>query len=335
LITVTLYHRSDCPECDLIEANLDKLQSSVPHRLVKVNIDSDPDLKKVYGKEAPVVQMGPYRLRETFSLQDLLVALGAARDRQVILEKSDDGYRKRMERGHTVSKTDRFSYWLSRHYMVIFNILVFVYVGLPFLAPTLMKANVTFPARAIYTIYSPLCHQFAFRSWFLYGDQTYYPRELAMIDGVVTYERLSGVEEVDLAEARRFVGNQNVGYKVALCQRDIAMYGGILLFGLVFSFSGHRLRSIPWYLWLLLGVVPIGWDGASQLPSLMGIDLPGWLPLRESSPLLRSLTGGLFGIMTAWYIYPLIEATMRETRAMLARKVAVVQQTRSPKDKSQ
>jgi hypothetical protein len=62
------------------------------------------------------------------------------------------------------------------------------------------------------------------------------------------------------------------------------MYGGILLFGLVFSLSGHRLRSIPWYLWLLLGVVPIGWDGASQLPSLMGINLPDWLPIRESSP---------------------------------------------------
>jgi uncharacterized membrane protein len=153
-----------------------------------------------------------------------------------------------------------------------------------------------------------------------------------MIDGVVTYERLAGVEDVDLAEARRFLGNDNVGYKVALCQRDIAMYGGILLFGLIFSLSRRRITSIPWYLWLLLGVVPIGFDGASQLPSLMGLNLPGWLPIRESSPLLRSLTGAMFGIMTAWYIYPLIEAAMRETRAMLARKVNVVQQIRSPKD---
>jgi uncharacterized membrane protein len=332
LITVTLYHRSDCQECELIETNLGKLQNSVPHQLVKVNVESDPDLLKVYGKEAPVVQIGPYRVRESFSLQDLLVALGAARDRQNFLERSDEGYRKRLERGHAVSKTDRFSYWLSRNYMILFNVIVFVYVGLPFLAPTLMRVNITFPARVIYTVYSPLCHQFAFRSWFLYGDQAFYPRELAMIDGVVTYERLAGTAEVDLAEARRFVGNEAVGYKVALCQRDIAMYGGILLFGLAFALSDRRIRSIPWYLWLLLGVVPIGLDGASQLPSLMGINLPDWLPIRESSPVLRSLTGAMFGVMTAWYIYPLIEATMRETRAMLARKVAVVQQTRSPKD---
>jgi uncharacterized membrane protein len=327
LITVTLYHRSDCSSCDRIEADLNKLQNSIPHQLVKVNIDTNPDLFKVYGAEAPAIQIGPYRLREPFSQQDLLVALGAARDRQSFLERSDEGYRRRVERGRTVSKTDRFSLWLSKHFMVVFNLLVFVYVGLPFLAPTLMKANITFPARAIYTVYSPLCHQFAFRSWFIYGEQAYYPRELAMIDGVVTYERLQGIEEVDLSQARRFVGNENVGYKVALCQRDIAMYGGILLFGLVFSLSGRRWRSIPWYLWLLLGVVPIGWDGASQLPSLMGLNLPGWLPLRESTPLLRSITGGMFGVMTAWYIYPLIEAAMRETRAMLARKMAVVEQS--------
>jgi uncharacterized membrane protein len=331
VITVTLYHPTDCTSCDQIEKSLDHLQSSIPHQLVKVNIDSDADLLKIYGPQVPVVQIGPYRLREPITQQDLLVALGAARDRQQFLERSDQGYRQRLERGHSISKTDQFSHWLSRHYMLLFNLIVFVYVGLPFLAPALMKVNIQLPARVIYTVYSPLCHQFAFRSWFIYGEQSFYPRELAMIDGIVTYERLMGIEEADLAEARRFVGNEQVGYKVALCQRDIAMYGGILLFGLVFSLSGRRLRSVPWYLWLLLGVVPIGLDGASQLPSLMGINLPIWLPIRESSPLLRSITGAMFGVMTAGYIYPMIEAAMRETRAMLARKIAVVQQTQNQK----
>jgi uncharacterized membrane protein len=333
LITVTLYHSTDCPGCERIEKDLEQLQSSVPHNLVKVNIESDPDLLKVYGAEVPAIQIGPYRLMEPISQQDLLIALGAARDRHQSLERLDQGYRDRLERGHSISKTDRFSHWLSRHYMIIFNLIVFIYVGLPFLAPALMNSNIQMPARVIYTVYSPLCHQFAFRSWFIYGEQTFYPRELARIDGVITYERLQGIQDVDLAEARQFVGNEQVGYKVALCQRDIAMYGGILLFGLVFSLSGRRLRSIPWYLWLLLGVVPIGYDGASQLPSLMGINLPFWLPIRESSPLLRSITGALFGIMTAWYIYPLIEAAMRETRAMLARKMAVIQQTKNQKNK--
>jgi uncharacterized membrane protein len=332
VINVTLYHRTDCPGCAEIEENLVQLQSSVPHQLIKVNINSDADLQNIYSGDTPVVQIGPYRLTQPITRQDLLASLGAARDRHQFLERSDPGYKARVDRGQRISKTDEFSYWISRRYMIFFNLVVFLYVGLPFLAPTLMKANVTLPARAIYTVYSPLCHQFAFRSWFIYGEQTYYPRQLAMIDGVITYERLSGAEEIDLVEARRFVGNDQVGYKVALCQRDIAMYGGIFLFGLVFSLTGRRLRSVPWYLWLLLGVVPIGWDGASQLPSLMNIQALEWLPIRESSPLLRSVTGALFGIMTAWYIYPLIENAMRETRYMLARKMAVVRQSQSHKN---
>jgi len=36
---------------------------------------------------------------------------------------------------------------------------------------------------------------------------------------------------------------------------------------------------------------------------------------------LRTLTGGLFGLMTVWYLYPLIEETMRDTYALLTRKM--------------
>lgn len=327
MITVTLFHRSDCQSCGLIEANLRELQPSIPHNLVKVDVDSDPDLWKKYWAEVPMLQIGPYRLTEPFTRQDILAALGAARDRQQYLQRADEGYQARWERGHTISKTDRFSHWLSRHYMILFNLLLFIYVGLPFLAPTLMQANIQWPARVIYTIYSPFCHQFAFRSWFLFGKQTFYPLELAQMDNLATYEEVRSIDEVNLAEARRFIGDERVGYKIALCQRDIAIYGGILLFGLVFMFSGRRLGSVPWYVWLLLGVGPIGLDGTSQLPGLMGINLPVWLPIRESNPLLRTATGAMFGIMTAWYIYPIIESVMQETRAMLARKIAVVKQT--------
>jgi hypothetical protein len=38
--------------------------------------------------------------------------------------------------------------------------------------------------------------------------------------------RLPNIEE-DIFAARQFVGNPQVGYKVARCQRDVAIYGGI------------------------------------------------------------------------------------------------------------
>ena len=129
----------------------------------------------------------------------------------------------------------------------------------------------------------------------------------------------------DIFEARGFIGNDVVGYKVALCERDVAMYLTMLGFGIVFWLSGRRIRSIPWYLWVVIGLGPIGVDGLSQLPSVIA-NLPEWLPIRESTPFLRTLTGGLFGLMTAWYLYPMIEETMGETRRLVARKIATAAQ---------
>ena len=48
------------------------------------------------------------------------------------------------------------------------------------------------------------------------------------------------------------------------------------------------------------------------------------MPVRESTPIIRTITGVLFGFTTAWYIYPLIEETMLETRRMLTRKIAII-----------
>lgn len=327
MITVTFYYRQDCARCDEALDDLLALQALIPHQLVKIDIDGEVALQERYGSSVPVVQVGPYRLKSTFTRQDLQVALSAARERHNYLEQTDEQYRVRLERGHRLSGTDRFTYWLSHHYMALFNVLVFIYVGLPFLAPVLMKTGLPAPARVIYTVYSPLCHQLAFRSWFLFGEQPYYPRELANMPVKLTYEALTQEQSIDLLAARRFVGNETAGYKVALCERDVAIYGGILLFGVLFALTGRRLRSIPWYIWIAVGLIPIGLDGVSQLFSMAGIAWPVQVPIRESTPLLRTLTGGLFGLTTAWYIYPLIEETMRETQAMITQKMAVKQQT--------
>jgi uncharacterized membrane protein len=193
-----------------------------------------------------------------------------------------------------------------------------------------MKVGATLPAKVIYTVYRPFCHEFAFRSWFLFGGQPDYPRQLANIPGVLTYEQVSGKSSFDVEAARDFVGNESLGYKVAICQRDVAMYGSILLFGIIFSFLRKRIKAYSWFIfvWIGIGIIPIAVDGFSQLPSLISTGLPAWMPLRESTPFLRTLTGGLFGIMTAWYIYPVIEETMLETRNLMAQKLAVVNQTK-------
>ena len=184
-----------------------------------------------------------------------------------------------------------------------------LYSLLPFLAPLLMKVGYINAAQWIYQPYKLVCHTYAFRSVFLFGDQPIYARGNS--DG--EFEQASGINlgRVDgLFAARDFQGNEQMGYKVALCQRDVAIYLALAINGVFYALLRWRgVHSIPFWLFLLIGVVPIGLDGLSQLFSQPPFNL---IPFRESTWWLRILTGSLFGTSVAWLIYPLIGGAMDE-----------------------
>jgi uncharacterized membrane protein len=328
MLTVILYTKPDCHLCEQAKTDLETLQEQHPHRLVEIDITSDPALLKAYLVEIPVVQIGPYTLKYPFDRQKLAVALGAARDRRDQLDKlSADRDKQHAARGEQITFADRALYWLSRHYLALLNFAMLLYFGLPILAPVLMYAGLSAPANVIYTLYKPLCHQFGFRSFFLFGEQAYYPLQEAGIPDVITFEAATGLQDVrnpfalSRYEARAFIGNPTVGYKIALCQRDLAIYAAIFLFGVLYALSGRRLKPLHWMLWILIGIAPVALDGFSQLFSQMEWSwLTPWLPYRESTPFLRVLTGGLFGFATAWFAYPAIEESMAETRQFFIKK---------------
>jgi uncharacterized membrane protein len=61
-------------------------------------------------------------------------------------------------------------------------------------------------------------------------------------------------------------------------------------------------------IWIILGVLPLGLDGVTQLFYYMqGVLDISSVFLRESTPWLRSVTGAMFGFSTGWYIFPSIE----------------------------
>lgn len=218
-----------------------------------------------------------------------------------------------------VTFADRLVYGFARRWLLVFNLFILAYVGLPFLAPALMASGNTGAARIIYTIYSPLCHQLGYRSWFLFGEESNYPRAV--------FRQVTGIDPDDLWGARGFLGNERLGYKVAFCQRDVAIYGGILLGGLIYSlgFVRRRLRPLHWVGWILLGVLPIALDGFSQLFTQFPYNqfaLFSWLPPRESTPELRTLTGLLFGLANVWLAYPYVNVSMREVADEMGRKLA-------------
>jgi uncharacterized membrane protein len=328
VITVTLYTRNGCHLCDVVQSELNELKNDIPHNLVVVDIDQDDDLKRAYGQQIPVVKVGPYELKAPIDHQDLEITLKAALDRKEQLEGLQNPEIDRLvERGRIWSKADGFTYWFARHYMAMFNLFVLLYLGLPVLAPVFMRAGIETPARFIYRSYSLVCHQLSYRSFFLFGEQVVYPRAAADVQGLTTFNQATGLSEAstsqDMLAARQFVGNEQVGYKIALCERDLAIYGAILLFGLMYAGTRRRLPPLPWYAWILIGLVPIGLDGVSQLLSQPPFSF--WA-FRESPPVLRTLTGALFGFTTAWFGYPLVEETMADTRRILATKHLRVRQ---------
>ena len=236
---------------------------------------------------------------------------------------------------------DRIFHTLARRWLLFLNLAVALYVGLPMLAPVLMNAGLTGPAALLYRVYSPMCHQLASRSFFLFGEQIAYPREIAGSRLTPIEAYMPGLPEfveasADPAEwstflwpARRFVGNEQMGYKMALCQRDISIYAAIVAGGLVYGLLRRRghIRPMPFWLFLLVGIGPIALDGFSQLFSqfFVGTQLDALarlFPLRESPPLVRSLTGALFGLSIVWLVYPRLDVQFTMTADDIERRLA-------------
>jgi uncharacterized membrane protein len=324
MLNLTYYYRKIDSNRLEFRDNLKKLCQEREIVLVEICIDNDKELVERYEKKTPTINVGPYLLSWPFAGQDLEIAINSAQARQnTLIESGDKRYQKRIERSAKFSSTDKFSLFFSKHFAIIVSSIIALFVLLPFLTPVLENNGFTNQANIIYKIYSGLCHQLAFRSFFLFGEQPFYPRELAHLNGLVTYESAVGQTVNDLDYAKKFTGNSKLGYKVALCERDVAIYGSIAGFGFLFAAEKKKIKKLPWYLWFIFAVMPIAIDGFSQIPGLSS-GWPVWLPIRESTPLLRVITGVFFGAGTGWYMFPLMEESMRETRILLTRKKAIL-----------
>jgi uncharacterized membrane protein len=218
---------------------------------------------------------------------------------------------------------DRAAAWLARHWLGVFNSIVGLFVLMPFLAPVLLDLGssrkcdaCTAAGRLIYVVYSPFCHQLPERSYFLFGPQTTYSLNELESRGAVP-AGLNILQRMLL----RYRGAPELGYKVALCERDVAIFGSLLLGGLIFGLvrgvlrrRGRPVPRLPVWVYLA-ALVPIAVDGVTQL-----------LGLRESDWILRSITGALFGLATVWLAYPYVEEAMADVlRTSNASKAAGAQ----------
>lgn len=179
--------------------------------------------------------------------------------------------------------------------------LIWVLIG-SFLPPLFAKSGHTGIARVGYWIYRPLCHQKGYRSVFLFGDQRIYPLSAAVASpNTMSYEVVSENGQAIIQAAGEWIGNESAGYKIALCQRDLAILGAMIIFTAVYLIGGARIPRLPLWAWIVFGCLPMAIDGGSQyIPLAFSLDGP----FRESIWQLRVLTGFLFGFCTAWTAIP-------------------------------
>jgi uncharacterized membrane protein len=209
---------------------------------------------------------------------------------------------------------------------------------LPFIAPVAMRLGWIPIGDAIYTFYSPLCHQMAQRSFFLFDPQV-------MNDLNALPLNITGNKVADMRPLREFRGNQELGWKVAWSDRMVAMYGGFWLAGVIYSLLRRNRRLKPISIWiLLLLMLPITLDGITHLMSdLVGLTIGfrytnEWLAILTAHSLpdgfyrgdtfgsfnswMRLASGVLFGVGMAAFGLPFVDQESRFIVRTLSEKLS-------------
>lgn len=158
----------------------------------------------------------------------------------------------------------------------------------PIVTPLVFAAGATGVAGVLYRFFHLLCHQWAFRTFFILGPQATFSRDELNALGVDPYT---------------FMGDAQTGWKMAFCERNLAISAGLLAFGLAYAAARRQLRAANFPEFALL-VAPMALDGLTQLV--------GW---RESTWELRVATGLLFGLASGWFLYPRFAAERRAKTA--------------------
>ncbi len=209
-----------------------------------------------------------------------------------------------------VRSLNRGVFWLTKHWLAIFNLLMGLYIGGAILAPVLMQLEQTGVANFLYSFYRLFCHQYPQRSWFLFGEKVAYSLETVLLRPA-------------MEPSSFFLGNASVGYKIALCQRDVAIYGSLFLGGVVYALLEKRwdVPPLPIWAYLVFGVLPMGIDGGYQLlTKVLSMIWPTAVTAHETTPFLRTLTGLLFGLGSVGVAYPRMAGYFEETRQLLAER---------------
>ncbi len=174
----------------------------------------------------------------------------------------------------------KLPYILALVALLLFNGLIFI---TPFVASQDAGAGAI-----LYTAFAPTCHQLTSRSTCLYKSN----------DGKMGIGDCMQSNALSFTHANTVVRGDETGYKFPVCARDVGIYLAMLVGTILLPFV-QKMESEGWpNKWILVAAaVPIALDGGTQL-----------LGFRESSNLLRIITGAIVGVVLPFYIVPMLNS---------------------------
>lgn len=180
---------------------------------------------------------------------------------------------------------------------IVFMLVMVVFTAPIVIAPFIAESN---PGLfiIIHTAYSPSCHQILSRSF------CYFPEQGTIEDCIPEGIKVPRTRDKTVEDER------GIGYKFPVCARDVPIYLTSILGGMVvFLLRKGDSKEIP-PLWLyILALIPIGLDGGTQL-----------IGLRESTNLIRIVTGIIAGLATAWFAIPLMNRAFSKKKEKKKKK---------------
>lgn len=174
---------------------------------------------------------------------------------------------------------------------IAYVLLLIIFLGGALLAPLLAFKDEKI-AVIIYETYAPTCHQKLSRSFCIFDNNVVSIRDCTPQTG-----------EFILNDNKIIKSNYNgkIGYKMAICSRDIGLYGAMLLAALVYPFIRKwDNANVPPAIYFMAAIIPIGLDGGLQFLGTLHI-----LSHYESTNIIRFITGGIAGIAITFYLIPL------------------------------
>ena len=231
-------------------------------------------------------------------------------------------------------------WWLSSHWLLLANVITGAILAWGILAPIFLAADMPEAAQTVYDWLAPHNHQLPQRSYFLFGQLG--PLRTYSVEQLIA----AGADPTNL---QFFVGDEALGFKMALNQRMTAIFVALFLGGILWGLMKGRPKVGP--VWFVLLLLPLLIDGFSHMLSenssqgfresnKWAVELTGGLlpptfyeSFYEGDQIgtlnwwLRTVTGLLFGFGFVWFLFTYFSLQFRAIRLKVEpklRKVGVI-----------